>query len=430
MIGKRVLLAAACFLLIAGFVTGCQKKTDTKEESGRSVAISGSAVSGTAADSDSSTVSGSAGDAESELAKKSRNFANQIVSGLYAPMMEDFTAELANQTGEENLRASFQSIAGNLTGYEGIESVEESENGEYHIVLVTLRYGNNQGRTIQFVYDKQEKIAGLWFDVTLLRQNGEEKEDTYEETEVIVGREPYALKGKLLLPEKEEKVPVVILIPGKDDMDMDGSIGNGENTPIRDLARGLAARGIASLRYNKRGFQYAYSLPESAGIYDTLTEDVGYAVDLMYNTREIDADRIYLVAQGKAADYLPALVQRKERRLAGAAMLAGKPIQTTETIYAEKKKAVKCDAKYWIETNSTLPLLILQGESDFETPMVHYEKWQELLKGRSHVTYHSYQKLNHYFMTSAGKTDTTEYDSTGSVSQSVIRDLADWITGQ
>ncbi len=422
---RRAFLSAMLFAGIILLGTGCGNPAGRTGKSGSETAVSGSSASGAAASGGNSALSGSSVEGESALAKKSRDFAEQIVTGLYAPLMEHLTAELASRTDEEKLRESFESVVGNASGYAGIDSVEESQYGEYRIVLVTLRYAYNQGRTIRFVYDKQEKIAGLWFNEAALKNKGQGEEG--EEKEVTIGRDPYALKGKLLLPATEKPAPAVVLIPGRTDMDMDGNIGIGGNTPIKDLAEGLAARGIASLRYHKRGFQYKNSLPENAGIYDTLVEDAGYAVDFLYHTKEIDTSRIYLAAQGKAADYLPALVQRKEKRLAGVAMLAGKPIRTTETIYAEEKKTVQCDASYWVEKNSTLPLLVLQGESDFETPMTHYKKWQELLKGRSHVTYRSYRGLNHYFMPSAGKTDAAEYDKTGSVSASVIRDLADWL---
>lgn len=423
--GQKILLA----LFILCLCAGCGGKEREEGNTG----LNQTAVSGGSAGQavSSSAVSGSGTAAESELMAKSREYAEQIAAGLMTPVCEDFTTDMANQLPEENLRASWNSVAGGLTGYQGVESVTESRNGEYSIVLVSMRYGENQGRTIKFVYDQDGHIAGIWFDVVVLQEPAEEKTDTaWQEKEITVGREPYVLKGKLVLPSGSEKVPIVILLSDEDDSDMDGTIGSAANTPLRDLAYGLAGQKIATLRYNRRACQYASALPEDAGLYDTLLQDVWYAVDQMYNNKEIDSSRIYIAAMGKSADYLPAIVAKKSKRLSGAVMLGAKPVRFAETFYAEEAKTVMSDASYFMEKNSTFPLLVLQGEADFETPMTHFEQWKTLWKGRSHVTYHSYEKLNHYFLTTTGRADKTDYDTKGTVNQAVIKNIAKWCQGQ
>ncbi len=62
------------------------------------------------------------------------------------------------------------------------------------------------------------------------------------------------LAGTLLLPAASGRVPVVLVIAGSGPTDRDGnSRGMGPNNSLRLLAEGLAARGIASLRVDKRG---------------------------------------------------------------------------------------------------------------------------------------------------------------------------------
>ena len=63
------------------------------------------------------------------------------------------------------------------------------------------------------------------------------------------------IHGKLMLPESNTPCPVVIIIAGSGPTDMDGnSIGTGlTNNSLLYLARELAANGIASVRYDKRG---------------------------------------------------------------------------------------------------------------------------------------------------------------------------------
>ena len=69
------------------------------------------------------------------------------------------------------------------------------------------------------------------------------------------------LHGTLLAPESKKPVPVVLIISGSGPTDRDGNsaILPGKNDSLKMLAEGLAAKGIASLRYDKRG------IGESAG---------------------------------------------------------------------------------------------------------------------------------------------------------------------
>jgi uncharacterized protein len=62
-----------------------------------------------------------------------------------------------------------------------------------------------------------------------------------------------ALKGTMLAPEKA-RVPTVLIIPGSGPTDRDGNNLLGiKGAPYKLLAEGLAAKGIASVRVDKRG---------------------------------------------------------------------------------------------------------------------------------------------------------------------------------
>jgi uncharacterized protein len=63
------------------------------------------------------------------------------------------------------------------------------------------------------------------------------------------------LYGTLLLPQSKKKVPVILIIAGSGPTDRDGNspLLKGANNSLKLLAEGLAANGIASLRYDKRG---------------------------------------------------------------------------------------------------------------------------------------------------------------------------------
>lgn len=61
------------------------------------------------------------------------------------------------------------------------------------------------------------------------------------------------LHGSLLLPKSDAPLPVALLIAGSGPTDRDGNNPLGHNDSLKRLAQALAKRGIASLRYDKRG---------------------------------------------------------------------------------------------------------------------------------------------------------------------------------
>ncbi|MDD3732248.1 MAG: alpha/beta hydrolase, partial [candidate division Zixibacteria bacterium] len=73
------------------------------------------------------------------------------------------------------------------------------------------------------------------------------------------------------------------------------------------------------------------------------------------------------------------------------------------------------------------PLLILQGERDYQVTMQDFNGWKKGMKGKNNVTFKSYPKLNHLFMSGEGKSTPDEYMQPGHVDKEVLVDIAGWI---
>jgi fermentation-respiration switch protein FrsA (DUF1100 family) len=73
------------------------------------------------------------------------------------------------------------------------------------------------------------------------------------------------------------------------------------------------------------------------------------------------------------------------------------------------------------------PLLILQGERDYQVTMDNFAAWKKGLAGRPNVTLKTYPKLNHLFIEGEGKSTPADYEKPGHVSEAVIADIAGWI---
>ena len=76
---------------------------------------------------------------------------------------------------------------------------------------------------------------------------------TSEEHPVTLNTASGSINGKLLLPAHAKSCHVVVLIAGSGPTDMDGNNPMMKNNSLKFLAEGLALKGIASLRFDKRG---------------------------------------------------------------------------------------------------------------------------------------------------------------------------------
>jgi uncharacterized protein len=267
----------------------------------------------------------------------------------------------------------------------------------------------------------------------------------------------------------------VVLVHGSGPNDRDETVGAAK--PFRDLAWGLASRGIAVLRYEKRTHQYGVKLATATDltVQQETIDDALAAVDLLRHTAEVDPKRVYVLGHSLGAMLAPRIGQR-DPGIAGLIVMAGaaRPLEDLvleqishlasrqgapseaekkqiETLRAEvaKVKALKpgatgtalgAPASYWLDLRGynppeaakslKQPLLILQGERDYQVTPDNLEAWKKALAGRPNVTFKSYPKLNHLFIEGEGKSVPAEYQKPGHVSAAVIVDVAAWIQAQ
>src|SRR5262249_31984004 len=152
-----------------------------------------------------------------------------------------------------------------------------------------------------------------------LAESPVENNEFYEE-DVQIGGGSKPLKGILTMPKNAERVPCVVLVHGLGALDRDLSLG--PNKPFKQIAQGLAAQGIAALRYDKRNFAYPQSVLEPG--YDINQEtliDATEAVDLALQNENIDRSRIY-VAGHSMGGLLACEIANRVPELAGVVILS------------------------------------------------------------------------------------------------------------
>ena len=131
----------------------------------------------------------------------------------------------------------------------------------------------------------------------------------------------HVLVGTLCLPEAAHAVPAALLVTGSGPLDRDANHRRLRVDVSRQLAHALAAAGVASLRYDKRGVGESTGEWRRAGFFDNV-DDAGAALDALAGQDRVDASRITLVGHSEGAVLVTALAAR-ESAAAAVVLLAG-----------------------------------------------------------------------------------------------------------
>ena len=135
---------------------------------------------------------------------------------------------------------------------------------------------------------------------------------------VGVGSPP--LKATLTLPAGKGPFAVVVLVSGSGPSDQDETVG--PNKPFLDTALGLAAQGIATVRYDKRTRDYPQSFsPRTATPTREYVPDALAAIRLLRHEHAVDPHRIFVLGHSQGGTYAP-LIAKGAPEVAGVILLA------------------------------------------------------------------------------------------------------------
>lgn len=414
-----------------------------------------------------------------------RRFAAKLTKEQYEQAVTHFDKNLAQAVPAKKLREVWQNLQSQAGAFQSLGEPTMSQQGGMTIVVIPAQF-KNLPFNLQMVVGADGKMSGFW-----IRPGGDTKPGParqrppyddprrYEEKEVTFGKEPWVVKGKLSIPKGRagKSLPAVVLVHGSGPQDEDETIG--PNKPFRDLAGGLACRGITVLRYPKRTFAYADKLRSAAGITvrEEVLDDALAAIDFLRRQSGVDKSRVYVLGHSMGGTLAPHLA-REDGRLAGVILMAGSPRspfdgvadqleyiaslsgpgqEETRRLLEEIKgtiakaragsapagtKLLGAPLSYWEEvgryTSDSLKILpelkcrilVIGGGRDYQVTRVDFELYEKALKDRPNATFKWYEDMNHLFFRGKGKATPKEYAQPGNVDEQVIKDLAGWIKGK
>ena len=341
---------------------------------------------------------------------------------------------------------------------------------------------------IQFAFDSAGRISGLAFrpaagspaaasTAAAYTLPPYANRSSYAEEETTIGSPDWRLPATLTVPAGDGPFPAVVLVHGSGPNDRDETLG--ANKPFKDLAAGLASRGIAVLRYDKRTKVHAARMAAltDVTVKQEVVDDALEAVRFLRAQSRIDQGRVFVLGHSLGAGLIPR-IGAADSTVAGWIVMAGPARPLEEAITAQSRYLAMADgtitaeeqqgldraaalaasvhaltpedarevhtisgvpASYWLDLRGydppaaaarvKAPMLILQGERDYQVTLDEFAKWKAALGSRRDVTFHTYPALNHLFIPGTGPSLPAEYQVPGHVAEDVIRDIAAWIRG-
>ncbi len=413
--------------------------------------------------------------------EEGRKALDLLLAARYSEFGALLTEEAKEKLTPEILR---DRVGAEIKSFGTLQDVGEPramKSGSTDIVSFPVRFSNNKVN-IQLNLDEAGEITALSFRSPndplpqVWTRPIYSKPDLFHERDVTVGADQWKLDGKLTLPTGNGPFPVVVLVHGPGPNDLDESIY--ATRIFADIAEGLASRGIAVLRYDKRTSVYGQEMSTIPfTLREETIEDAVRAIALARRQPEVDPGRVFVLGHSLGG-YATPRIARQDGKLAGAIMLAGnarhiEDISLAQTEFMLKAKGgaspdeqkrldlLKAEVAkvkslvpdkdnpptlmglptaWFLDLKGydpaaearqlAIPMLLLQGERDFQVTMEDFDVWKTGLAGAKDITFHSYPALNDLFIAGEGPPSPLEYRKAANVSPEVIEDIAAWIAAR
>jgi dienelactone hydrolase len=408
---------------------------------------------------------------------RARDLVDKLAAHDFAGAAATFDDQMSAALPVEKLQTVWAQIESQAGAFQKVESVEVKPTGDARVVLVRASF-EHAPLLLRVVFKGSDRVASFFVaqgDTAAAWQPPPyAKLDAIEERSVQVGTSP-ALPGTLTVPKGAKSFPVVVLVHGSGPNDRDETIG--ALKVFKDLAFGLASRGVAVLRYDKR--TRVDPSPAVRTQKDEVEDPAHAAVAMVRSQEGVDASRVALLGHSQGG-YLAPRIAKTDPAIKGIVLLAASTRALQDSLVAQLaylatldpsdaklttamdqakrfKAAVESPSlkpddavevpfasssipgSYFLDVRDYhpekvaaalgIPMLVLQGERDYQVTVADdFGPWKTALAHKKNATLRTYPGLNHAFATGDGPPSPADYAKAGHVDQAVVDDIAAWVT--
>lgn len=407
-------------------------------------------------------------------------FLDRMVHGEFDEARGQFDQPMNSAMPGNDLEQTWNVFTAQTGPFEEVVQVRREIAGMFHIAIFTCKF-KRSFQDIKVVVNNAMEVSGLYFlpppDNDTPPPYGDSAR--FDESAIEIGTGDWVLPGTLSMPKGDGPFPAVVLVHGSGPQDRDETIG--PNKPFRDLAWGLATRGVAVLRYEKRTKHYQARLTgalKDFTVNEETVDDASAAVNVLRFTPKIDNGHIYVVGHSLGGTLAPRIA-KKNSAIAGIIVLAGSTrplgdilLEQMEYVFGldgtiAKDEQMALDttrekialaygpglseestsgellfgvpASYWLDFRAydpvatavslDKPMLFLQGGRDYQVTEKDFAGWRNALRKEDRATFKFMPNLNHVFMAGTGKSTPNEYAIAGHIDVAVVDVVAEWIHG-
>ncbi|MBK0381990.1 DUF3887 domain-containing protein [Pedobacter sp. SD-b] len=403
------------------------------------------------------------------------DFFDKLDKGKYTEAQNLFDDSVKTKLKPETLEKIWGQLQANLGKLVSIDGAQNKTQGQYQIVVLNCKF-TNATQPFQFVFNKTNKLVGFFAapktPIEEYKLPAYADTSRYVEKLINIKSGEHDLPAMLTLPRDSMNCPIVVLVHGSGPSDMDETIG--AHKPFKDIALGLASKGIASIRYVKRTMLFPQDFRGAFTTKEEVEDDALNVIAYAKTIPQVDSTKLYLFGHSLGGMLAPRIASKtnlkglilaaaparklqdisleqnnyfyalsKDTTKLGKEALteAAKQLNFTKTLTAKTLPAdsliLGLPASYWVDLNGYNQIatakklddriLIIQGGNDFQVSDKDFNLWVAGLKGKKQVDSKIYPLLNHLFSFESEKGTLAQYQKPGNVDQTVIDDMASWI---
>src|SRR5258707_4991459 len=336
-------------------------------------------------------------------AATARKAVDLLLAGKYQEMEPLMTADLQKELPPANLAKLAEQFK-TMGPLEKVGDPQVSKSGPNSIIVVPVKF-TQRNLNLRFIVNGAGLLSLFVVQPGVVEWQRPEysKPDTFDERPVTVGEGDWKLPGTLSVPVGAGPFPAAVLVHGSGPNDRDETVGG--TKVFKDLAEGLASRGIVVLRYEKGSMQYRARVASIAKltVQEATVEDAVKAIALLRSQPEVNGSKVFVIGHSLGA-YVAPRIAEADGKLAGIVLMAGnvRPLEdllVEQVEYMgikgdqlERSKALQAKVKklepgdedspalgglpvsYWLDLNDYdpaaaprklgIPILILHAERD------------------------------------------------------------------